>query len=174
LTYDYDNAKKDDAQWLYLPALKKVKRIPSSDKSSSFMGSDFSYFDMTDRNLEDFDFKLLKETKVRGHDAWMIEAIPRTKKIIKESGYTKTVAIVRKDNHVVVRAINFMRNGKKKYMDIRKLHKQGGVWLPDEITMTTKKGKSTVHKTILKFGNIKLNRAISDSMFTTRRLEKGL
>jgi len=52
LTYDYDDASKDDDQWLYLPALKKVKRIPSADKSSSFMGSDFSYFDMTDRDLE--------------------------------------------------------------------------------------------------------------------------
>jgi hypothetical protein len=51
LTYDYDDGAKDDDQWLYLPALKKVKRIPSTDKSSSFMGSDFSYFDMTDRDL---------------------------------------------------------------------------------------------------------------------------
>jgi len=174
LTYDYDNASKDDDQWLYLPALKKVKRIPSSDKSSSFMGSDFSYFDMTDRNLEDFDFKLLKETKVRGHDAWMIEATPRNKKVIKESGYSKTIAIVRKDNYVVVRAINYMRNGKKKYLDIQKLHKQRGIWLPDVMTMTTKKGKSTVHKTVLKFSHIKLNKAINNTMFTTRRLEKGL
>jgi len=174
LTYDYDKASKDDDQWLYLPALKKVKRIPSSDKSSSFMGSDFSYFDMTDRDLEDFDFKLLKETKVRGHDAWMIEATPRTKKVRKESGYTKTIAIVRKDNYVVVRGINFMRNGKKKYMDIKKLHKQAGVWLPDMITMTTKKGKRMVHNTILQFSHIKLNKNISDTMFSTRRLEKGL
>jgi outer membrane lipoprotein-sorting protein len=174
LTYDYDKASKDDDQWLYLPALKKVKRIPSSDKSSSFMGSDFSYFDMTDRNLEDFDFKLLKETKVRGKDAWMIEGTPRTKKVRKESGYSKTIAIVRKDNYMVVRAINFMRNGKKKYLDMTKLHKEGGVWLPDEMSMTTKKGKSTVHKTVLRFKNIKLNKAVKDSMFTTRRLEKGL
>ena len=174
LTYDYDKASKDDDQWLYLPALKKVKRIPSSDKSSSFMGSDFSYFDMTDHDLEDYNFKLLKETKVRGHDAWMIEATPRNKKVIKESGYTKTVAIVRKDNYVLVRAINFMRNGKKKYMDMQRLHKQGGVWLPDVLTMTTKKGNKMIHKTILKFKNIKLNKNISDSMFTTRRLEKGL
>ena len=105
LTYDYDDANKDDDQWLYLPALKKVKRIPSADKSGSFMGSDFSYFDMTDRDLEDYDFKLLKETKVRGHDAWMIEATPRNKKVIKESGYTKTIGIVRKDNYMTVRAI---------------------------------------------------------------------
>jgi len=174
LTYDYDKASRDDDQWLYLPALKKVKRIPSSDKSSSFMGSDFSYFDMTDRNLEDFDFKLLKETKVRGHSAWMIEATPRTRKVRKESGYTKTIAIVRKDNYVVTRAINFMRNGKKKYMDIKKMHKQAGVWLADKITMTTKKGKRTVHNTVLKFSHIKLNKSIPNSMFTTRRLEKGL
>ena len=138
------------------------------------MGSDFSYFDMTDRNLEDFDFKLLKETKVRGKDAWMIEATPKNKRVKKESGYTKTIAIVRKDNYVTVRAINFMHNGKKKYMDMQKLHKQGGVWLPDVMTMSTKKGKKTLHKTVLKFKNIKLNKAINNSMFTTRRLEKGL
>ncbi|MCF6244987.1 MAG: outer membrane lipoprotein-sorting protein [Sulfurovum sp.] len=174
LTYDYDKASKDDDQWLYLPALKKVKRIPSSDKSSSFMGSDFSYFDMTDRDLEDYDFKLLKETKVRGKKVWMIEATPRNKKVIKESGYTKTIGLVRQDNYVVVRSIGFMRNGKKKYLDMARLHKQGGVWLPDVLTMTTKKGKRTLHKTVLNFKNIKLNKNIPDSMFSTRRLEKGL
>lgn len=174
LTYDYDNSKKDDDQWLYLPALKKVKRIPSADKSGSFMGSDFSYFDMTQRDLQDYNFKLLKETSVRGHAAWMIESTPRTSKVKRESGYTKTVAIVRQDNYMAVRAINYMRNGKKKYLDLKRIHKQQGVWLVDEMSMTTKKGKSTVHKTILKFKNIKLNQNIKDSMFTTRRLEKGI
>lgn len=174
LTYDYDNSKKDDDQWLYLPALKKVKRIPSSDKSSSFMGSDFSYFDMTDRDLDNYDFKLLKETEVRGKKAWMIESTPRNNKVIKESGYTKSIALVRQDNYVVVRAINFMKNGKKKYLDMRRLHKEKGIWIPDEMTMTTKKAKSTLHKTILKFSGIKLNKTIDDSMFSTRRLEKGL
>ncbi len=174
LTYDYDDSSKDDDQWLYLPALKKVKRIPSADKSSSFMGSDFSYFDMTDRDLEDYDFKLLKETKVRGHDAWMIEATPRNQEVIDESGYTKTIAIVRKDNYMVVRAINFMTNGKKKYLDLKKIHNEGGIWLVDEMTMTTKKAKTTVHKTILTFDNIELNKQIDDNVFTTRRLEKGL
>jgi len=174
LMYDYDDPDKDGEQWLYLPALKKVKRIPSADKSSSFMGSDFSYFDMTDRNLEDYDFKLLKEMKIRGHAAWMIEALPRTQRVVKESGYLKTVGIVRKDNYVVVRSVGFMKGNKKKYMDMTKLHKQNGVWVADEITMTTKKGKKMIHKTILKFSDIKLNRPISDAMFTTRRLEKGL
>lgn len=174
LTFDYKDATKDDDQWIYLPALKKTKRIPSADKSSNFMGSDFSYYDMTDRNLEDFDFKLLKETTIRGNEAWVIEEIPRTDKVIKESGYEKTIAIVRKDNYMVVRAINFMSNDIKKYMDITKLHQESGVWLSDQITMTTKQGKITLHKTILNFSNIKLNQSIDDSIFTTRRLEKGL
>jgi len=174
LTFDYDDGKKDDDQWLYLPALKKVKRIPSTDKSSSFMGSDFSYFDMTDRDLENYNFKILKNTKVRGHKAWMVESKPRNKKVIKESGYKKTIAIVRKDNYMVVRAINFMTNGKKKYLDVKKMHKEQGIWIVDEMTMVTKKAKRVLHKTILKFTHTKLNKKISNSVFTTRRLEQGL
>ena len=174
LTYVYDDSAKDDDQWLYLPALKKVKRIPSTDKSSSFMGSDFSYFDMTDRDLDDYDFKILKEIKVRGHDAWMIESIPNNRKVIDESGYEKTIAIVRKDNYVVVRAINFLTNGKKKYLDLKQIHEESGVWIVDEMTMTTKKGKRVLHKTILTFSDVKLNGTIDDGVFTTRRLEKGL
>ena len=174
LTYDYDDANRDDDQWLYLPALKKVKRIPTTDKSSSFMGSDFSYFDMTDRDLEDYDFKILKETEVRGHPAWMIESTPRNQQVIEESGYSKTIAIVRKDNYMVVRAINFLTNGKKKYLDLKSIHQEGGVWLIDEMTMTTKDGQTTEHKTTLSFSNILLNQPIDDGVFTTRRLEKGL
>ncbi len=60
LTWDYDDPNRDDDQWLYLPALRKTKRIASRDKSGSFMGSDLTYSDMTDRNLEDYDFFLKK------------------------------------------------------------------------------------------------------------------
>lgn len=174
LTYDYHRAGKDDDQWLYLPALKKVKRISSSNKSSSFMGSDFSYFDLTKRNLQEYNFKLLEDTKVRGKAVWMVEATPRTSKIRRESGYTKTVAMVQKDNFVIVRSMGFLQNGKIKYFDLKHMHKQQGIWLPDEMVMTSKKGNRLLHKTILKFSHIKLNKPISDSTFTTRRLEKGL
>jgi hypothetical protein len=70
LTYDYDEPDKDDDQWLYLPALRKTKRIASSDKSGSFMGSDLNYSDMTDRNLDDYDFTLKKEMDVKGVKTW--------------------------------------------------------------------------------------------------------
>jgi hypothetical protein len=54
------------------------------------------------------------------------------------------------------------------------MHKQDGIWVIDEMSMTTKKGKRTLHKTILKFDNIKVNKSIKDDMFSTRRLQKGL
>jgi len=174
LTYDYDDNSRDDDQWLYLPALKKVKRIPTSDKSSSFMGSDFSYYDMTNRDVDDFSYKILKHVKVRGKETIMIESTPKSQSVIDESGYTKTIGLIREDIDMVVRSIGFLKNGKKKYLDVTRMHEQGGIWVIDEMTMTTKKGKSTVHKTILNFDNIEVNPAIKDEMFSTRRLEKGL
>lgn len=175
LTYDYDEADKDDDQWLYLPALRKSKRIATSDKSGSFMGSDFSYSDMTDRNLEDYDFTLKKEMQVDGHDVWLIESVPRTQDVIDETGYSKSLAFVRKDNYVVIRAVNWLDKGNKlKYMEITDLQQIDGIWTAKEMQMTTKKGKTTLHKTILRFSDIKYNQSIDDNIFTVRRLEKGL
>jgi len=175
LTYDYDAYEKDDDQWLYLPALRKSKRIASSDKSGSFMGSDFNYSDMTRRNLEDYDFKILKEDEVRGHKVWLIESTPRSRKVIEETGYKKSVVFVRQDNFVVVRAVNWVNEGDKlKYLDVEKLEKIDGVWTILHMSMTTKQGKTTLHKTDIYFDNVRYKQNLSSDMFTIRRLEKGL
>jgi outer membrane lipoprotein-sorting protein len=175
LTYDYDEYEKDDDQWLYLPALKKTKRIASSDKSGSFMGSDFNYSDMTDRNLDAYKFKTLKEAEVRGDKCWLIEAIPQTRKEIEETGYKKSLLFVRQDNFVVVRGVHWTSEGGKiKYMDMPKLEQVEGIWVAREMTMTTKKAKKTQHKTVLRFHDIRFNQDLDEGMFSIRRLEKGL
>ena len=175
LTYDYDAYEKDDDQWLYLPALRKTKRIASSDKSGSFMGSDFNYSDMTRKNLDAYDFKILKEDEVRGEKVWLIEALPKTREEIEETGYDKSVLFVRQDNFVVVRAVHWVNEGNKlKYLDVGSLEQIDGVWTILEMSMTTKKGKTTLHKTELSFDNVKYNQDLSEQMFSIRRLEKGL
>lgn len=174
LTYDYDAYEKDDDQWLYLPALKKTKRIASSDKSGSFMGSDFTYADMTGKNLDAYDFKILKEEEVRGARTWLIEAVPRTKQEIDETGYTKSVVFVRQDNFVPVRAVHWEQGGVLKYMDVTGLEQIDGIWVATETSMTRKKGKDTLHKTILRLGNVRFNQDLAEEMFSIRRLEKGL
>ena len=175
LTYDYDDPDKDDDQWLYLPALRKTKRIASSDKSGSFMGSDLNYSDMTDRNLEDYDFTLKKEMEVKGVKTWLIESIPRNKKVIRETGYKKSLIFVRQDNFFVIRAVNWEKDGGYlKYLDVKKLELIDDIWVATETHVTRKIGKQLAHKTILKLNNIKFNQDLDDELFTVRRMEKGL
>lgn len=175
LTYDYDDPDKDDDQWLYLPALKKTKRIAAGDKTDSFMGSDFSYADMTKSELDNYYYKLLKGDTVDGHRVWIIEAVPRTQKVIDTFGYTKSIVFVRQDNYVMVRAVSWVADSSNlKYLDVKQLENIDGVWVAMETHMTTKRDKTTLHKTILLQENVKFNQPMDEDLFTVRRLEKGL
>jgi len=175
LTYDYDDSNRDDDQWLYLPELQKVKRIASSDKSSSFMGSDFTYSDMTSRNVEDYTYKVMKEPTVGGYKTWQMLVTPKSEKTIEETGYTKSIMFIRQDNFVVIQALHYIKAGKKlKYMQVKGLEKIDGIWTATEMQMVTKKGKKMLHKTIFKFSEIKYNQKLDESLFTTRTLERGL
>lgn len=175
LTYDYDDSDKDDDQWLYLPELKKIKRIASSDKSSAFMGSDFTYSDMTSRNVDDYTYKIMKETEVDGAKVWQMLVTPKSKKTIDETGYTKSITFVRQDNFVVVQALHYVKEGKKlKYLKVLGLEEIDGIWTITKMQMVTKKGKKTLHKTLLEFNNIKYNQDLKESYFSTRTLKKGL
>ncbi len=97
-----------------LPALKKTKRIATSDKSGSFMGSDFTYADLTKRRLEDYSYtfnKKQKEVTIYGKKTWVIDSIPRNQEVVEETGYTRLILFVSQDNYMVVRAINFVKDG---------------------------------------------------------------
>ena len=175
LTYDYDAPERDDDQWLYLPALKKSKRIASSDKSGAFMGSDFNYSDITRRNLDAYDFSLVREDEVRGRKAWLIEALPKNREEMEETGYKKSLVFVDQESFVVVRAVHWTLDGNLlKYQDVPGLEKIDGIWTVTRMTMTTKKGKSTQHHTGLEFRDTRYNQDLPAEMFSVRRLEKGL
>lgn len=174
LTYDYDSDEKDDDQWLYLPALRKTKRIAGGDKSGSFMGSDFNYSDMTERDLDSYDYTLMKEGEVDGAKVWQIESVPRTRKEIEETGYKRSILMIRQDSFVLVRAVRWLEKGSKlRYFDVKKLEKIDGIWVATEIHMTTKKNRKTLHKTILRNHNVKFGQPLEFENFTLRALEKG-
>jgi len=178
LTYDYDDPDRDDDQWLYLPALQKTKRIATSDKSGSFMGSDLNYADMTSRDLEDYDYSFYekgKESEVRGDKVWVIWSMPRSKEVIDETGYEKSLLFVRPDIDMVVRVIHWVKDGGYlKYVDMRKVEEIDSIWIATDTLVTKKKGKNIVHKTILTLENVRFNQDLNFDLFTIRRLEKGL
>ncbi|WP_459917775.1 outer membrane lipoprotein-sorting protein [Desulfocicer niacini] len=175
LTVDYYAGEKDDDQWLYLPDLHKTKRIATSDKSSSFMGSDFSYADMTDRVLDEWTYKLLKEDAIDGDKVWLIQALPASKAVEDRYGYKKSILFVRQDIFMVARAIHLLNEGKKiKYMESKKIEQIDGIWVATERWMKTTVNKRTTHRTILKWSNVKFNTPLDEAYFSIRQLEKGL
>ena len=175
LTLDYGAVERDDDQWLYLPELHKTKRIASSNKSQSFMGTDFSYADMTKRVVDEWTYRLLGEREVNGHMTWLVEATPSSKLVERRYGYAKSVLFVRKDINMVIRAAHWLtEGGKLKYLDIRKLERIDGIWTGTELDMRTVRNKETLHRTIMRFGNVRYNQNLNEDLFTLRRLEKGI
>lgn len=88
----YTHALKPDDQWLYLPALKRVKRIASANKSGPFVGSEFAYEDLTSQEVEKYTYKYLRDEKYGDYDTFVIEAYPA----YENSGYTRQVVWIDK------------------------------------------------------------------------------
>jgi len=84
-----------DDQWLYLPALKRVKRISSRNKSGPFMGSEFAYEDLSSQEVEKFTYKYLRDESYEGMDCFVIERDP----VDKYSGYTRQIVWIDKQEY---------------------------------------------------------------------------
>jgi len=96
MNWSYDDASKNDDMWIYLPALKKVKRISSDSKSDYFMGSDFTYDDLGDRKVDDDTHSILREETIEGVKYWVIKSVSKDEDYM----YSKTIAWIRQDNYI--------------------------------------------------------------------------
>ncbi|MEX0981829.1 MAG: outer membrane lipoprotein-sorting protein [Bacteroidales bacterium] len=105
LIYDYEN--RPDDMWIYLPALRKTRRIVSREKSNSFMGSEFSNADMTAPSLEDFEYKLLGSEEIGEVMCWKIESIPVNLEKEDEYGYSRSVRWIGKNDYIARRSEYF-------------------------------------------------------------------
>jgi outer membrane lipoprotein-sorting protein len=132
----------DDDQWLYLPALKRVKRISSSNKSGPFVGSEFAYEDISSQEVEEYSYKYLRDEELEGHDSFVIERYP----VDPRSGYTRQVVWIDKHEYRTLRIDFYDRKddhlktlsyeGYQQYID--------RYWRPDRMGMVNHQtGKST-------------------------------
>ncbi|MDR0763731.1 MAG: outer membrane lipoprotein-sorting protein [Bacteroidales bacterium] len=102
LSYDYEN--RDDDMWIYMPALKKVRRIVSSEKGKSFMGSEFTNADMGKPNDADFKYSIVETVDYLGKICWKIEAVPVNKEVEKSCGYGKKNSYIEKSTYLCHKA----------------------------------------------------------------------
>ncbi|MCD6376060.1 MAG: outer membrane lipoprotein-sorting protein [Caldisericaceae bacterium] len=168
MNWSYDDPNKDDDQWIYLPALKKVKRISSDSKGDYFMGSDFTYDDLGDRKPNEDTHKILREEKLNGEDCYVIESIPKDEDYM----YSKTITWVIKDKWIGLKKEFYDEDGDfLKTLNVKKYEKISGYWI---ITNTEMDNAQKKHKTIMKLTNVKINVGIPANKFTERMMKRGL
>lgn len=168
MNWSYDEDGKDDDQWIYLPALKKTKRISSDSKSDYFMGSDFTYDDLGDRQPKQDNHKLLREENVNGENCYVVESTSKDKDYM----YSKTITWIIKDKWIGLKKEFYDEDEELlKILKVNKYEDINGFWI---ITNTEMKNEQKDHKTIMELKNVKINTGIDEGKFTERTMTKGL
>jgi len=171
LTFDYET--KDDDMWLYMPALRKTRRIVSSEKSKNFMGSEFSYSDMSFPNLDEFKYKLIKEEQAEGVACFVIDIVPLDEDIADEYGFSRKTVWISKKIHVIRKALYYDLDGtlEKEFnvKSVKLIDKKGKKYRPMHLVMRNVQNK---RHSVLKINKIKFSPGVKVSYFSPRYLER--
>jgi outer membrane lipoprotein-sorting protein len=179
LVFDYES-KADDV-WIFLPALRKTRRIVSSQNTQSFMGSEFSYGDLNIPALDDFTYALAKEETCgpgsgngNASDAcWVIDVLPKNKDTADSDGYSKKTYWVSKEKLAVVRGLYYDKDGKllKELIagDIKLLDPKNKRYRATHMEMINKQNG---RRSVFDSKKVTYAPATKDEYFTTAYLER--
>jgi outer membrane lipoprotein-sorting protein len=166
MNWSYTNGRADD-QWIYLPALRRVRRISSDSKDDYFMGSDFTYDDLGDRHPNLDTHKILQEETIEGKACYVVESAPKDANYM----YSKTITWVMKDNFLGLKREFYDDRGRLlKTLALKNYERISGFWTILEVEMHNVQRN---HRTNMKFTNVKKNQGIPDSKFTERSMTLG-
>lgn len=168
-----EHASDDDDIWIYLPALKKVRRLVANNKKDSFVGTDFSYGDVIGHKVGEWQHQLVREEAVDGEPCYVIESTPKNETVKSNSSYSKRINWIRKDNFVTVKTDIWDQGGQMlktcKFNDIHLVDPARAKWQAMHLEATN---VQTGHRTIVRIENFKLNPQIKDDFFTARYMER--
>jgi hypothetical protein len=153
-------------QWMWTPALQRERRIALQDRSTRFFGTDFSFEDLEERDVDQYDYSLEGEEVIDAAQCWKIAARPRR---TKASQYTRSMVWIRKDNYAFAQVENFVRDElarRLKYQDIQNVQ---GIWSARVLDMTDVRRKS---RTILRLDKLQYNVPMKDDDFTLQGLRR--
>ncbi|NRA53863.1 MAG: outer membrane lipoprotein-sorting protein [Gammaproteobacteria bacterium] len=174
-----EHQTRENDRWLYLPALRKTRRISGSSKTDSFVGTDFSFedFEILDGEVagEKRSYTILREEKRNGEECWVIEALPATEQESHNSGYSKRWIWVAKAHFQAVHTEFFDRDGTLfKTMDASDFRvvegSRNNELRPHKLAMNTLR---TNHSTIIEFYDFVLNKPLNPKLFTRENLSRG-
>lgn len=175
LTFDYAEPSKDDDQWLYLPALRKTRRISAANRGDYFLGTDLTYEDIrleTRISTVDYDYQTIGKEQFDGTECYIIDATPKTSKIAKELGYSKGKYWVDSKLFILRKAESWDIAGNfLKTVVIKDIKKVQDIWTYHTINVVNHK---TGHETTFKTEQNDYQSVLSDDYFTEEALVDGI
>jgi hypothetical protein len=159
-----NHPERSSDQWMWTPALQRERRIALQDRRTRFFGTDFSFEDLEERDVDQYDYRMEGEEVREGVACWRIEARPRESKI---SQYERTLLWVRKDHYVYWRIENYTRGSLARRVTYADLENVQGIWTARTIEMADLRQGS---RTILRLEKLAYNLPMKDDAFTLQAL----
>ena len=161
-----EHEDRDDEMRMWLPAFKKVRRISSKKKSDSFMGSDLSFEDLSNRRLNSNDYKRLEDAKWLGKDCYVLETVPKKE---SKSNYVRHVSWIDKSHMNILKEQSFNKKNKLEKEKHFSYETRGKYQLIKKVSVENLLKK---HATEITFSDIVINSGISDKLFNDISLRR--
>lgn len=169
-----EHARAEDDIWIYLPGLKKVRRLVSSNKKDSFAGTDFSYGDVIGHAVADWRHTLTGEDAAAGEPCYIVESVPTSDAVKEASGYSKRRTWVSKVRYITLRTEMWDTEGQKlkeeEFSDFLNIDPAHGKWVA---THAIARNLQTGHSSDVVFHDYRIDAAVSQELFSVRALEFG-
>jgi len=154
-------------QWMWIPSLERDRRVSVQDRSTRFFGTDFSFEDLEERDVNQYDYKLLGEETIDGQPCWKIESKPKES---KSSQYTSVVLAIRKDIYLAIQIENFTKDKLIRRIHYSDIQQSDNIWTGRTVEVFDATRNS---RTVLKLEKLRYNVQLKDSDFTIEALRRG-
>ena len=153
-------------QWMWTPAIERDRRIALQDRSTRFFGTDFSFEDLEERDVNQYDYQLLGDETVDGAPCWKIQSVPKER---KSSQYTRSVVWIRKDNYSFARIESYVKDAAVRRLDYSDIQNVQGIWTARRLEMTDLRRGS---RTRLTLDKLQYNVPMNEEDFTLQALRR--
>jgi uncharacterized protein len=168
-----EHSEGDDDQWIYLPALKKSRRLVANNKKDSFVGSDFSYGDISLPKVDLYRHTRVRSEKIGDVNCYVVESVPADDTIRANSGYSRKISWIRADNFFEQKVEYYdlsSRLLKTQQVDrIQKVDPEKGRWFAQHREMIN---HQTGHRTVIDAETAETNPNVGDELFSVRYIER--
>lgn len=162
-----NHADRPSDQWMWTPAINRDRRIAVQDRRTRFFGTDFSFEDLDERDIEHYAYAMKGEETIDGQPCWRIESTPREG---RRSQYTKSMLWIRKDTHTYARIDNYSGDTLVRRLLYKDMQQVQGIWTARTLEMHDLSRNS---RTILKLDALKYNEPLREEQFTLEALRRG-